>query len=166
MLLCQPNLVTAVLLLVSLTLIGGEGNDGDARKKTTASAGRDKVRLPEVSGVLATSVRFPSDSRERIVNAGLELLESCHHSAKADEQKWSNALDACHVRIKFPVPRAVVVNGRQKVTVSEMVITFPLCSTGYIVVRSEERFWYFAKFSGSGEKLQESLKGATVVERP
>jgi hypothetical protein len=82
------------------------------------------------------------------------------------EEKWLEALRACHVRTKFPLARAVAVNG-EKVVVSEMVVTFPLLSTGYIVVRMQDKFSYYAKFTpGLCENLQESLKDATVVKMP
>jgi hypothetical protein len=127
-------------------------------------ATKGDARLPDVTGVLATAVQFPLRSREKVADACVDLLASCTHSAGTTEEKWFEALRACHVHIKFPVARAVAVNGK-KLMVSEMVVTFPLPSTGYIVVRTQDKFSYYAKFTPSlCENVQESLKDATVVK--
>jgi hypothetical protein len=127
-------------------------------------ATEEKARLPEVTGVLATAVQFPPRSRGKVADACADLLASCSHSAAATEEKWFEALRACHVHIKFPVARAVAVSG-EKVMVSEMVVTFPLTSTGYIVVRTQDTFSYCSKFTPRlCENVQESLKHATAVK--
>jgi hypothetical protein len=124
------------------------------------------VQLPKVTGVLGLPVKFPRTSREKVATTCLDLLVSCSTGAIGfDEQAWSRALRACHVRIKFPAARAVVVNGSEKVAVSEMVITFPLPSTGYVLVRSGDEFRYFAKYSPERcSGLQKLLKEATVAD--
>ena len=51
------------------------------------------------------------------------------------------------MRIRFAKPpRSVDVRGADKIAVSEMVVTFPLPSTGGIWVRAGDRYAYFAKY--------------------
>src|SRR5262249_34114802 len=98
------------------------------------------VRHSEGTGLGATRIPFPEEVRERVAAACLELLAGCTYSAAAQDTAWLQGLRACHVQVKFPTPRQVVVNGTEKVLVSELVVTFPLHSTGCIYVRSGERF--------------------------
>jgi hypothetical protein len=122
------------------------------------------VRHPEVTGLVATRIQFPEEVRERVAAACLELLAGCTHSAAAQDTDWLQGLRACHVQVKFPAPRKVVVNGAEKVLVSELVVTFPLHSTGAIYVRSGDTYLYFAKFTTPGNKLQGLLREARLAE--
>jgi hypothetical protein len=111
----------------------------------TASAAGPPDGLVEVKGLIATRVQFGGDAREKVASAGLDLLRSCTHSATASEEDWLKALHKCHLDIKFTTPRNLIVNRSEKITVAEMLITFPLASGG-IWVRSGERYTHFAKF--------------------
>lgn len=106
---------------------------------------------PEVSGLIATRVTFDGKAREKMGLAVLDLLETCRHSAPATERDWVDALGQCHVKVRFPAPaREVEVWGAARIAFEEAVVVFPLASKGRIVVRSGERFAYFAKFAPNG----------------
>jgi hypothetical protein len=65
------GVVVSTLVLVFLVLL----------PPGQADAPRDKdkaVRLPEVDGVMATPIRFPDAARQKVAEAGLALLASCH----------------------------------------------------------------------------------------
>jgi hypothetical protein len=59
-------------------------------------AAEERARLPEVTGLLATAVQFPPHSRGKVADACVDLLASCSHSAATTEEKWFEALRACH----------------------------------------------------------------------
>ncbi len=89
----------------------------------------------------------------------LDLLATSTFSRAATEEEWLDAQLRCHVRAKFSKPqRAVEVSEAAKLDVAEVVVTFPLPSTGAIWVPSGDRYAYFAKYSGPAlVKIQESL---------
>jgi hypothetical protein len=127
---------------------------------------------PEVSGLIATRVRFDGKARDKMALAVLDLLETCRHSAPATEADWLDALAHCHVKVRYPAPaREVAVSGAAKIAVVEAVVVFPLASKGRIVVRSGERYAYFSKFAPSGplpgrelRHFEELLREARVAD--
>jgi hypothetical protein len=123
----------------------------------------DQSDHPEIQGLIATRVQFGGEAREKLASACLALLRSCAYSAPASEEDWLNALDKCHLDIKFTKPRNALVNRSETVTVAQMLITFPLGSGG-IWVRSGGRYTYFAKFDPQlTVKIQELLREAKPV---
>jgi hypothetical protein len=127
--------------------------------------GSDSAK-PEVRGLLATKVTFNDESGAKLAAAILDLLATSTFSRAATEEEWLDAQLRCHVCAKFSKPqRAVEVSGAAKLDVAEVVVTFPLPSTGAIWVRSGDRFAYFAKYSGPAlVKIQESLGEAKPAE--
>ncbi len=119
----------------------------------------DANPAPEVEGLLATRVTFTGQRRAQVADAVLALLATCAHSEAASEEGWLAAQRLCHLHIRFPQPRAVAVHGTEKTLVAEVVVTFPLPSTGGIWVRSGDRYRYFAKYGGPAERRIQALLG-------
>jgi hypothetical protein len=126
----------------------------------------DTIPAPEVRGLVATRVKFEGVARAKVAGAVLDLLATCAHSQSATEEQWVDAQQKCHLHIKFvKPPRVVDVYGAAKIEVTEIVVTFPLLSTGGIWVRSGDRYAYFAKYRGPADgKIQELLREAKPVE--
>ncbi len=76
------------------------------------------------------------------------------------------------MRVRYPIPpRDVDVSGAEKIPVADVIVTFPLATTGGIWVRSGDRFAYFSKFvphvPSPGRELrhfQELLREARATE--
>jgi hypothetical protein len=132
----------------------------------------DAVRPPEVSGVIATPVRFPGQARERIAEAALALLASCRYAHVPNEgemPEWDDTLldtrnQKAYLHIRLAKARTIKTAAEQKVEVSEMVIVLPL-NNGGIWVRSGERAKRFGKYTqDEGVRLQALLKEAEPVK--
>jgi hypothetical protein len=128
-------------------------------------------RLPEVSGVIATSIQFKDTAKEKVAEAGLALLASCHYwhvPSEGEMPKWdSTVLDLtqsrCHLYFRFAKPRTIKPIPSETVEVSEMIIVLPL-SNGTIWVRSGDKAKRFAKYeSYESVRLQAVLKDADPV---
>ena len=147
--------MTFTLFLLSLLSAGDGGAPG---------------RPAEVTGLLATRVRFSGAAGDRVAEAGLNLLASCSYSQQPNEgelPRWDDTLldtlGKCHIRLRFPEPRAVNVMTRS-LEVSEMLIALPL-NTGSIWIRSGDRAARFAKWdSARARRLQETLDAAETSE--
>jgi hypothetical protein len=132
----------------------------------------DAVRLPEVSGVIATPVLFRDQARERIAEAGLALLASCHYAHVPNEgemPEWDDTLldtrnKKAYLHIRLAKARTIKTAAEQKVEVSEMIIVLPL-NNGGIWVRSGDRAKRFGKYTqAEGARLQGLLKEAEPVK--
>jgi hypothetical protein len=121
----------------------------------------------EVRGVLAVPITFPTDSKPKVAEAALKLLLSQHSSADGvTDESWLAARKGCHLYVKFAKPpQAVSVHQAKDIEVSEMVVVFPLHSTGYILVKSGGRVVHFTKYEAKpGKELQALLASAVPEE--
>ncbi|HJZ89267.1 MAG TPA: hypothetical protein VKE40_00245 [Gemmataceae bacterium] len=132
----------------------------------------DVVRPPEVSAVIAAPVRFPDQARERVAEAGLALLASCHYAHVPNEgamPEWDDTLlntrnKSAYLHIRLAAARAVETAGGATVEVSEMIVVFPL-NNGSIRVRNGDRAKRFGKNTqAAGGRLQGLLKEAEPVK--
>jgi hypothetical protein len=136
------------------------------------TVGAEPTPAHEVSGVLATRVKFEGEACDKIGAAVLDLLATCAHSSQASEDDWLEAQRRCHVLVKYPKPHQdVAVFGAAKIPAAEAIVTFTLASAGGIWVRSGDRYAYFSKFAPSGpapgkelRRIQELLSEAKVAD--
>lgn len=154
------NLLVALLF----PLVAGDGGETIRRGET--------ARLPEVSGVIATHVRFKEAARKRVAEACLALLASCtyaHVPNEGEMPEWDTTfLDVlykkAHLYIRLPKPRAIQIATSEKIEVSELLIVLPL-NNGTIWVRAGDKAKRFGKYSpNEAVHLQRLLKEAEPVE--
>src|SRR5262245_7463297 len=113
----------AMSFFVSLLFLLSSGDVGAPRENGKP------IRLPEVRGVIAAPVRFSDKASQKIADAGLALLASCHHAHHPNEgpmPDWDDILLDCmnkkvYLHIRLPEPREVRIT-REKVRVSEIII--------------------------------------------
>src|SRR5262249_1459006 len=128
-----------------------------------ACGGAKPADAPEVHGLLATRVQFAGDDREKVSAVAVKLLASCSTvPLPCTEEDWERVFRRCHLHVKLAKPRTGTVNGREKVQVAEMVISFPT-NTGGVWVRSGNDYTYFAKFA---PRLCIELQGLLKAAKP
>jgi len=126
-----------------------------------AAVAATPAEVPEVRALLVTHVRFADKDREKIAATAIELLASSSSSCPAKAEDFEGAFRQCHLYVKPAKPQEIIVNRRQKVTVEELIISFPT-NTGAILVRSGKEHIHFTKFGyESAKKLQELFKTAS-----
>jgi hypothetical protein len=101
--------------------------------------------IPEVRALLVTHLGFAEKDREKIADAALKMLASCHSSCPSTEKDFESLFRQCHLHVKFAKPREVVVQRTEKVKVDELIVSFPT-NIGGIWVRSGDDYRYFTKF--------------------
>ena len=130
------------------------------------------VRLPEVSGVIATPVLFQDRVREKIAEAGIALLASCRYAHVPNEgpmPEWGDTLldtrsKKAYLHIRLAKPRTIKTVAEEKVEVSEMLIVLPL-NNGGLWVRSGDRAKGFGKYAGDEMvRLQQLLREAVPAK--
>ena len=131
-------------------------------------ARRREVR-PEVSGTLATDVRFPDAACDRIGEATRGLVEGATHSADGADGAWEAARRLPHVHVRFPAPRRTVrVPGAADIAVAEVLVPLPLTRApgGYVLVRDGGRVVSFSKYPhAAAARFQEALGAAVPAAR-
>ena len=106
----------------------------------------DAPAVPEVRALLVTHLGFTKKDREKLAEATVKLLSSCHSSCPSTEKDFQSLSRQCHLHIKFAKSREVTVQGDgKKIKVDELIVSFPT-NTGGIWVRIGEDYHYFTKF--------------------
>jgi hypothetical protein len=148
---------------IPFLLLLPSGDAGTPRDKGKA------VRLPEVRGVIATPVRFSDTAGQKVADAGLALLASCHYAHHPNEgamPDWEDTLLDCmnkkvYLYIRFPEVQEVKTEGEKNVRVSEMIIVL----RGNIWVRSGDKAKEYGKYEHDKViRLQQALKEAEAVK--
>jgi hypothetical protein len=100
----------------------------------------------QVRALLVTHLAFSEKDRDKIAEAAVKMLASCHSSCPSSEKDFESLFRQCHLYVKLAKPREVSTrDGTKKIKVDEMIISFPT-NTGGIWVRSGEDYFYFTKF--------------------
>ena len=105
----------------------------------------EPAAVPEVRALVVTHLGFAEKDREKLADAAAKMLSSCHSSCPSAEKDFESLFRQCHLHVKFPKAREVAVKEGKKVTVDELIISFPT-NTGGIWVRSGNEYRYFTKF--------------------
>ena len=104
----------------------------------------EPAAVPEVQALVVTHLRFTEKDRDKLAEATVKLLSSCHSSCPSTEKDYQSLFRQCHLHVKFATPREVTAD-RKKVMVDELIVSFPT-NTGGIWVRCGEDYHYFTKF--------------------
>jgi hypothetical protein len=99
----------------------------------------------EVRALLVTHLGFSDKDREKVAEAAVQMLASCHSSCASSAKDFESLFRQCHLYVKLAKPREVPVRDGIKIKMDEMIISFPT-NTGGIWVRSGEDYYYFTKF--------------------
>jgi hypothetical protein len=126
-----------------------------------AAAQEDRKPKTEVTGKIDTTrVQFKATAADKVTEAVVALLVSCHH--KDAESEWDKALDPnkSFLHIRLPKPRPVATVTGEKLEATELLVLLPL-NTGSIYVRRGDKASRFAKYDHQAAvRLQELLKEA------
>jgi hypothetical protein len=87
---------------------------------------------------------FTPEIRLTVIEKSVDLLSSCKYNGKIQNMPAEEKASQLH--ITFAKPRKIKVM-EVAVEVKEMVVTFPLSSSGRIYVRTEDGVIFFTKFS-------------------
>lgn len=126
----------------------------------------------EVRGNLATRVVFTGDEREKVTEACLELLASCHYSHVPNEgpmPDWGGVYadtfnTRSHLHVRLAKPREIKAADGETAKVTEMLVLFPL-NNGGLWVRVGDKAKRFGKYEHDRcVALQHLLKHAESVE--
>ena len=91
-------------------------------------------------------VVFTPEIRVMVIERSVDLLSSCAY--KGTLKNMPDDEKAPHLHFTFAKPRKIEAPIlKVAVEVKEMVVTFPLSSSGRIYVRTEDGVIYFTKFS-------------------
>ena len=139
------------------------GDVGTPRDKAHA------VRVPEVRGFLATPVWFSDAASQKVADAGLAMLKSCHYDHHPNEgamPEWDDILSDCtnkkvYLYIRLPEVTEIKTAAEKKVRVTEMIVVL----RGNIWVRSGDKAVEYGKYERDKViRLQRALKEAEAVK--
>ena len=100
----------------------------------------------QVRALLVTHLAFGEKHRDKLAEAAVKMLASCHSSCPSSEKDFESLFRQCHLYVKLAKPREVATrDGTKKIKVDELIVSFPT-NTGGISVRSGEDYHYFTKF--------------------